>query len=86
MVQDVLGEPESWENCVSDQLIGLPDMQGATIIDVFDAGKKLTLYARGVDGTETVSVFVIEDQDLRRKVATAMQPGVGVLAAMQAAI
>ena len=86
IVQDVLGEPESWSNCVSDQSVGLPDLRGATIVDVFDTGKKITLYARGVDGTETVSVFVIEDQDVRRKIATAIQPGTNVLAALQAAI
>ena len=86
MVQDVLGEPESWGNCVSDQLVGLPDLRGATILDVFDTGEKLTLYARGADGTETVSVFVVEDQDVRRKIAAAMYPGADVLAALHAAI
>ena len=86
MVQDVLGPPESWTDAISDQAIGMPDLRGATIVDVFENGKKLTLYARGVDGTETVSVFVIEDQDVRRKIATAIHPGVNVVAALQTAI
>ena len=86
MVQDVLGQPESWTNSVSDQAVGMPDLRGATILDVFENGKKLTLYARGMDGTETVCVFVIEDQDVRRKVATAIHPGSNVVAALQTAI
>lgn len=86
MVQDVLGQPESWTDSVSDQAVGLPDLRGATILDVFDTGKKLTLYARGADGSETVSVFVIEDQDVRRKVATAMHAGADVFAALKAPI
>ena len=86
LVQDVLGQPESWSDSISDQAIGLPDLRGATILDVFENGKKLTLYSRGVDGTETVSMFVIEDQDVRRKIATTMHPGANVVAALQAAI
>lgn len=86
MVQDVLGEPESWGNCVSDQLVGLPNLRGANVLDVFVAGNKLTLYAQGTDGAQSVAVFVIDDQDIRRKIATAFQPGVGVLAALRVAI
>jgi hypothetical protein len=86
IVQDVLGEPESWANCVSDQLIGLPNMRGATILDVFVSRKELTLYALGTNGAEAMAVFVIEDQDLRQKIASAMHPGVAVLAALRASI
>jgi hypothetical protein len=86
IVQDVLGELESWANCVSDQLIGLPDMRKATIVDVFVSRNEVTLYALGTNGAEAVAIFVIEDQDLRLKVATAMHPGVDVLAALRAAI
>ena len=86
IVSDVLGNPESWANCVSDQLVGLPDLREATVVDVFVSRNELTLYAQETNGSESVTVFVIEDQDVRRKVATAMPPGVGVLAALQAAI
>lgn len=84
MVQDVLGEPESWANCISDQMTGLPDLRGANVLDVFVAGDKLTLYAQGTDGAQSVTVFVIDDQDIRRKIATAFHPGAGVLAALRA--
>ena len=86
MVQDVLGPPEAWTNCVSDQLIGLPDMRAATIGDVFVCRNKLTLYVQGADGAEAVAVFVIEDQELREKIATAMHPGKSVHAALRAGI
>jgi len=86
MVQDVLGQPEAWTNCVSDQLVGLPDMREATIGDVFVCRNKLTLYVRGADGAEAVAVFVIDDQGLRQKIATAMQPGENVHAALRAGI
>lgn len=86
MIQDVLGEPESWGNCVSDQLVGLPDMQGATIVDVFVSRNELTLYTQGTNGAESVAVFVVEDQDVRKKIATLMQPGVEVYAALRTAI
>ena len=86
IVSDVLGNPESWANCVSDQLIGVPDLREATVVDVFVSRNELTLYAQETNGSESVTVFVIEDQDVRRKIATAMPPGVGVLAALQAAI
>ena len=85
-VSDVLGNPESWAHCVSDQLVGLPDLRKATVVDVFVSRNELTLYAQETNGAESVTVFVIEDPDVRRKIATAMPPGVGLLAALQAAI
>lgn len=86
MVQDVLGEPASWENCISDQLSGPLDMREATIVDVFVSRNKLTLYALAADGAQTAAVFVINDQDLRRKIVTAIHPGVPLLAALQTSI
>lgn len=85
-VIDVLGEPEAWANCVSDQLAGLPNMREWTILDVFVSRNELTVYASAADGAEGVAVFEIENQNVRQKVATAMQPGLGVSEALQAAI
>jgi hypothetical protein len=85
-VCDVLGKPDLWVNCISDELSGLPDMRGATVLDVFVSRDQITLYARGSNGTESASVFVIQDQDLRQKIVMAMQPGVEVLAALRVAI
>ena len=86
IVGDVLGEPESWANCVSDELVGLPNLRDATILDVFVSRNRLTLYALAENGAEAVAVFVIENQDLRKKIAKAMQPGLDVSAALQAPI
>lgn len=85
-VCDVLGEPASWANCISDQLVGLPDMRGATIVDLFVSRNELTLYAKGTNGAQSMAVFVIENQDLREKVATAIHPPIGVRAALRLAI
>jgi len=86
MVQDVLGEPASWANVISDQLSGLPEMREATIEDIFVARNKITLYARAADGTQTAAVFEIDNQDLRHKVVMAIRPGVPVLAALHTPI
>lgn len=83
---EVLGEPSSWGNCISDELAGLPDMRGATVLDVFVARNELTLYVRGLNGTESATVFVIQDPDLRQKIVTAMHPGADVLETLRAAV
>ena len=85
-VCDVLGEPASWANCISDELVGMPDMREATIVDVFVSRNELTLYAKGTNGAQSMAVFVIENQDLREKVATAMHIGANVFAALHSAI
>lgn len=85
-VCDVLGGPESWENCISDDAAGSPDMRGATVLDVFVSRNELTLYVRGANGTESATVFVIKDQDVRQKVVPAMHPGVDVLTALRVAV
>ena len=61
-------------------------MQGATVLDVFVARNELTLYVRGLNGTETATVFVIPDPDVRQKIATAMHPGADVLEALRVAV
>lgn len=86
IVSDVLGEPESWANCISDELVGLPDLRAATILDVFVSPNALTLYAVAANGAEAVAVFDIENTGLRKKIATAMQPGLDVSTALKAAI
>ena len=85
-VCDVLGESASWANCISDELVGLPDMREATIVDVFVSRNELTLYAKGTNGAQSMAVFVIDDQDVRQKIAAAIHPPVGVLAALRLAI
>lgn len=86
IVSDVLGLPESWVNCISDELAGLPNLREATILDVFVSRNELTLYASAANGSEALAVFVIDDQGLRKKIATVMQTGLAVSTALQAAI
>ena len=86
IVSDVLGQPESWANCISDELVGLPDLREATILDVFVSRNELTLYTSAANGAKALAVFVIENQCLRKKIATAMQPGLDVSTVLQAAI
>lgn len=86
IVSDVLGEPESWANCISDELVGLPDLREATILDVFVSRNGLALYTLAATGAEAMAVFVIENQGLRKKIATVMQPGLNVSTALQAAV
>ena len=86
VVQDVLGLPETWANCVSDDVGEPPDLQGATIIDVFVSRNEITLYAIEAQGGEAVAVFVIEDQAMRRRIASALRPGADVLLALRAVI
>jgi hypothetical protein len=86
IVSDVLGEPESWANCISDELVGLPNLREATILDVFVSRNELALYALAATGAEAMAVFVIENQGLRKKIATVMRPGLNVSTALQAAI
>jgi hypothetical protein len=85
-VCDVLGEPGSWVNCISDEMTGSPDMQGATVVDVFVSRNEVTLYARGLNGTESATVFVIQNQDLRQRIVTAMHPGMDVQAVLRVAV
>lgn len=85
-ISEILGEPESWANCVSDELDGLANLRESTIVDVFVSRNELTLYALGKNGVEAVAVFVIEDQDLRQKIAKAILPGADVLATLRLAI
>lgn len=86
IVSDLRRESESWVNCTSDDLGGLPDIRGATIVDVFVSRNEVTLYALGRNGAQSLAVFVIEDQEIRQKVVSAMHPGVDVLSALRAAI
>lgn len=86
IVSDVLGEPESWANCISNELVGLPDLRAATILDVFVSRNELTLYALAANGAEAMAVFAIENTGLRNKIATVMQPGLDISTVLQAAI
>ena len=86
IVRDVLGEPEAWANCISDEASGVPDMRSAVILDVFVKQQHIFLYIQGQDGGETLAIFFIEDQDLREKIAEALRTAVEVLEALQTSL
>jgi hypothetical protein len=85
-VRDVLGEPSSWDNHISDGFEGKPDMDGATILDVFVSGNQLALYTRNAVGVEALSIFFIDDQEIRARIATQLMPGLDVHKAVEARI
>ena len=59
-------------------------MRGAILLDVFVARQELSIYIQGIAGSETVAVFLIEDQGLRERTADALQIGAELVAALQA--
>jgi hypothetical protein len=53
-------------------------MNGATILDVFVSGNQLALYTRSSAGLEALSIFFIDDQQLRARIATQLIPGLDI--------
>jgi hypothetical protein len=81
-VRDVIGDPSSWANHISDGFDGEPDMDDATILDVFVAGNQLAIYTRSVGGIEALSIFFIDDAELRARIAIQLVPGMDIHAAV----
>ncbi len=74
-VRDIIGEPEQWSNCISDEPEAMPYVNGAKIIDVFANSRELAIHLRGEAGTETLSVFEITDAAVRETLVKALKPG-----------
>jgi hypothetical protein len=74
-IRDLFGEPEAWGNHISDGLDGMPDMDGARIVDVFVSGNQVAIYTRNDDGVEALSIFFVDDPKVRERVALALAPG-----------
>jgi hypothetical protein len=81
-VRDVLGEPTSWPNRIADGLNDECDMDGAVVLDVFVSGNQLAVYTRNVTGIEALSIFNIDDSELRARIATRVLPGLDINAAV----
>ena len=77
-VRDLFGEPEAWDNHISDGADGMPDMDGARIVDVFVSGNQVAIYTRSDDGVEALSIFFVDDPEVRARVALALLPGSNV--------
>ncbi|HEU4692395.1 MAG TPA: hypothetical protein VFS23_28730 [Vicinamibacterales bacterium] len=83
-VRDVIGEPKAWPFCISDDLNGIPDLGGATILHVFTTPRRLLIHLRGTAGSEAMALFYIEDQDVRERTAQALRTATNVVAALEA--
>jgi hypothetical protein len=64
-LRDVLGEPTSWANRVGDGLSSKTDLEDATVLNVFVSGNQLAIYTRSAGGFEALSIFHIDDAELR---------------------
>ena len=85
-VRDVIGEPEQWSNCLSDEPEAMPYVNGDKILDVFANARELAIYLRGEAGTETLSVFEIADGALRESLVKALKPGAKIREVLDTAI
>ena len=77
-LRDLFGDPEGWENHISDGVDDMPDMKEATILDVFVSGNQVAVYTRNFEGVEALSIFFIDDPEVRARVASASRPGASV--------
>lgn len=74
-VRDVIGDPEQWSNCVSDEPERMPDVSDATILDVFSNANEIAVHLRAAAGSETLSVFRIHEPADREGLVKALRPG-----------
>jgi hypothetical protein len=85
-VRDVIGEPEQWSNCFSDEPEPMPYVNGARILDVFGNARALAIHLRGEAGSETLSVFEITDAGVREGLIKALKPGAKIREVLDAPI
>ena len=76
-VRDVIGEPEAWANCITDEP-SQPDLRRHIIVDVFLSGKQLALYTLDADGSEALSLFNLDGRDTQERLLRALRPGLTV--------
>ena len=84
-IRDLFGEPEAWTNHFSDGENAM-DMDGAIIVDVFVSGNQVAIYTKNDEGVEALSLFFVNDPDVRARVALAFAPGSNVHDAIAAPI
>jgi len=85
-VRDLIGDPSSWVNHISDEDGNMPEMDGATIQDIFNSGNQLAIYTRNTAGIEALSIFYIDSAELRERLASLLLPGLNVHDAVAIAI
>jgi hypothetical protein len=81
-VRDVIGEPHHWSNCVSDEQVARPAVNGALILDVFSAANEISIHWRADSGFETLSTFRIGNPEIQADLVDALMPGTSLLDAL----
>jgi hypothetical protein len=81
-VREVIGEPHSWSNCVSDEQVARPAAHGALILDVFSAANVVSIHWRADSGFETLSVFRVGNAEIQADLVGALMPGTSLLEAL----
>ena len=83
-VRDLIGDPSSWQNLVSDgEGRQMPDMDGATIVDIFCTGNKLSIYTRNAAGIQALAKFRVDDAALCLRIGNVLLPGLNVHEALR---
>jgi len=80
-VCDIIGEPPSWPNDLDGASQGPNDFRGARISEVTVVGNEVTVCTSGGACGNTLSVFTIEDEQLRARVVGALRYGMSVYVA-----
>jgi hypothetical protein len=85
-IRDLFGEPKGWANHFLDGEAGKPDMDGATIVDVFVSGEQIAIYTKSQQGVDALSLFFVRDPETRARIAQALVPGLNVNEAVSISI
>lgn len=85
-IRDLFGDPQGWANHFLDGEGGKPDMNGATIVDVFVSGEQIAIYTKSKQGVDALSLFFVRDPEVRARIAQALIPGSNVDDAVAIAI
>jgi hypothetical protein len=56
----------------------MPDMDGATIVDIFCTGRKLSIYTRNAAGIQALAKFRVDDSTLCLRIGNVLFPGLDV--------
>ena len=73
-VRDVVGEPESWPNVMSNRK-GPWDMFGAQVFAAFCLDDQLGIQTKGSPSGLTFATFDVKDADLCDRIIAALWPG-----------
>jgi hypothetical protein len=84
-VRDVIGEPATWPNDLSES-IGPLDMVGARVYSAFCMEERLAIQTTGSANGMTLATFGVADPDLCDRIIVALWPGRDLYEGLAAAI